>query len=961
MSRDRGVIRKMRSKSAIRKVRLQESVPDDIEMALSADEEFSSVLKEDRNEDSSDENSVGDNETDGERKVSTTYDIDTHSITFQSQFSPPPSDEEESDEHVDLGSDVDDDIDDFTITTEHEIKASDYLHATGATVTSSSTGFSGLSSDEEEKLADKRPSHHAESKVGEISFEDALKFGGDTNNNVLKVDDPRDNVLMNVPVAGMGTIMGKSKSRERTLEQQCAQAKRSQLQITYGELSALGKTDKNDVEKPKKLIVTANWLLDQQEEFAYRIARSSVMELRRRLDTDKYSKNVLKVEQENQRRLRRLRHQRWQALPPRERLHRKLACQFYLFAVNGRSVLDITEFEMMLRDLCVPIRDRAAIVETFNSIDVASAGCIDFPSFVLWYESMVDNNGSNTNHDNGKTKDDDGISAENQNAQINQRRAIKSPLGQMLQLKLKSLKLFDRITGRYDFLTARRVLMQLCVEQGRSEGRKYFARSLQRLARKNRLLFPPGFNVKQIEKSCRSLQELSVMQVTGVSHAEAHKVLETTAPAFDAKIAIAKIISARSRNQAKGTERVKSENLTAMSFSSGESGSIGTHSTLSSSSGLFHGTLQAGGSEFAPVYDTELHILLCPAGPLGLALSPLDGQDNSSRGGVMVNGILQDSLLQHCGLRPGQTLIGFRSVQDDELLSPEMFAAAERGLSKALNVVVDALQNSHTSPIREHVSANVVNSMPLQSKPSSRQMQDAGWIDLTAASLKQVQDALINHSHLARLLKFGPPPANAEPRESQNSVTNAASVPLPVVNVTINDNRASKGYMSESSDQDRSTATSQFSTGYGTGTATTSTTSVNVTGSSVSKEWEVFKDSETGVPYYYNWSTGKLAVSVEANRQGIVDESADRVVVLSEDLPSPDKKGKSHVKTSPSNLARMSVQTTPTTQALQTQFDTVVEEENEATLGAMETLTTEKHLMDLARVPGEIIKESTHE
>ena len=260
MSRDRGVIRKMRSKSAIRKVRLQESVPDDIEMALSADEEFSSVLKEDRNEDSSDENSVGDNETDGERKVSTTYDIDTHSITFQSQFSPPPSDEEESDEHVDLGSDVDDDIDDFTITTEHEIKASDYLHATGATVTSSSTGFSGLSSDEEEKLADKRPSHHAESKVGEISFEDALKFGGDTNNNVLKVDDPRDNVLMNVPVAGMGTIMGKSKSRERTLEQQCAQAKRSQLQITYGELSALGKTDKNDVEKPSAFIIAVSLL-----------------------------------------------------------------------------------------------------------------------------------------------------------------------------------------------------------------------------------------------------------------------------------------------------------------------------------------------------------------------------------------------------------------------------------------------------------------------------------------------------------------------------------------------------------------------------------------------------------------------------------------------------------------------------------------------------------------------------
>ena len=45
--------------------------------------------------------------------------------------------------------------------------------------------------------------------------------------------------------------------------------------------------------------------------------------------------------------------QRWKKLDKNTRRIQKLKYRFHLFAINGENSLDITEFELMMRDLCV--------------------------------------------------------------------------------------------------------------------------------------------------------------------------------------------------------------------------------------------------------------------------------------------------------------------------------------------------------------------------------------------------------------------------------------------------------------------------------------------------------------------------------------------------------------------------------------------------------------------------------
>ena len=77
--------------------------------------------------------------------------------------------------------------------------------------------------------------------------------------------------------------------------------------------------------------------------------------------------------------------------------------------------------------------------DAFQEMDVGGTGCVDFRSFVRWYDGL-----------GGQGKTTGGAN---------------QAFATALRSRLTSLQVVDKMTGKYDFLTARRVLLQLCIEQ----------------------------------------------------------------------------------------------------------------------------------------------------------------------------------------------------------------------------------------------------------------------------------------------------------------------------------------------------------------------------------------------------------------------------------------------------------------------------------------------------------------
>eukprot|EP00941_MAST-03F_sp_MAST-3F-sp1_P000556 g556.t1 len=101
------------------------------------------------------------------------------------------------------------------------------------------------------------------------------------------------------------------------------------------------------------------------------------------LDT-KEGRMALKREAKRQKKVRKEAEAREKLLPKAEQKIARIQRQFQMYDVDGSGTIELDEFKLMLRDLCVPLHSDE-VNASFAKLDTDGSGEIDYQEFERWY------------------------------------------------------------------------------------------------------------------------------------------------------------------------------------------------------------------------------------------------------------------------------------------------------------------------------------------------------------------------------------------------------------------------------------------------------------------------------------------------------------------------------------------------------------------------------------------------
>eukprot|EP00940_MAST-03C_sp_MAST-3C-sp2_P003274 g3274.t1 len=96
-------------------------------------------------------------------------------------------------------------------------------------------------------------------------------------------------------------------------------------------------------------------------------------------------KRVMEIEKRRQKEIRRARENQWKTMSKARMKNAKLLNSFCAYDMNGSETLDIDQFVLLAKDLCVQMSDKEMKAK-FRQVDSDQNGEIDFEEFKSWYE-----------------------------------------------------------------------------------------------------------------------------------------------------------------------------------------------------------------------------------------------------------------------------------------------------------------------------------------------------------------------------------------------------------------------------------------------------------------------------------------------------------------------------------------------------------------------------------------------